>query len=102
MKTLSNLLKESVNESRNTLTIETDSDQSKGAACVAFDTRNINKYKHAFLTYNKYQGIFITAFNTIEDIQDLLDTDDDEYSMLLNMKPQDTRVIDNVAYVCMK
>lgn len=106
MKGLSETLKESleVNEAKQVLANTIQWEADKDAAYTTLDAADgIKKFKHAFLSYNQYEGaIFVVAFNSIEAYQELLDTDDDEYSALLSMKPQDTKVINNVSYICLK
>lgn len=102
MKNLSEKLNEQlVTEASHTILYQVQADYSEGAAYSTFDIHDAKKrYKHGFLSYNQYQECVSTvAFNTIEDLQDLLDTDDDEYSNLLNMKPQDHKVVNGELFV---
>lgn len=102
-KTLNKMksITESINEARNSGFPEVQSESSKGAAYSTIDLVGAKKkYKHGFLQYGQYQeSVFLVAFNKVEDIQDLLDTDDDEYSALLNMKPQEHKVVDGELFV---
>lgn len=94
-------LTESILESKDRVFREVQSDVSKGACYSSIDTvEGSRKYKYGFLTFNQYQEfVGLVAFNKVEDLQDLLDTDDDEFSSLLGMKPQEYKVVDNVLYV---
>lgn len=96
--TLNNRL---VNEASRTILYQVQAEHSKGAAYSTFDIQDAKKsYKHGFLSYSQYQeSVFTVAFNTIEDLQDLLDTDDDDYSKLLNMKPQDAKTVRGELFV---
>lgn len=113
MKDLGEMLKEqlnvneqeqNVNEAKQSLANVVQWEDSKGAAYTTLDTeQGLKKFKHAFLSYNQYEGaVFVVAFNSIEEYQDLIDSDDDEYSALLTMKPQDVKVVNNVSYICLK
>ena len=102
MKNLTDALNEQfVTEASHTILYQVQSDHSNGAAYSTFDITDAKKkYKHGFLSYSKYQeSVFTVAFNTIEDLQDLLDTDDDDYSALLSMKPQEHKVVDGELFV---
>lgn len=102
MKNLKDTINEQlVTEASRTILYQVQADHSKGAAYSTFDINDARKgYKHGFLSYSQYDGIvFTVAFNTIEDLQDLLDTDDDEYSSLLNMKPQDTKIVNGELFI---
>lgn len=103
MKGLSETLKESLDEARNALAAEIQGDDTRNAAYSTLDVSHVQKFKHAFLSYSQHEdAVFIVAFNSIEDYQELLDTDDDEYSALLSMKPQDTKVVNGISYICLK
>jgi len=97
MKSLSKMINER-NESF-FRTIQTES--TKGAMYTTIDTsKPMSDYKHGFLSHSQYNdAIFLVAFNNIEELQELLDTDDDEYSKLLNMKPQDTKTVRGELFV---
>ena len=101
MKDLKEIFNENVNDARSYVFSEIQGDTSKGAAYSTIDTsEGASKYKYGFLTYNQFQEyVGLVAFNKVEDLQDLLDTDDDEYSSLLNMKPQEHKVIRNIIYI---
>lgn len=114
MKDLGEMLKEQlevneqntndINEEKQPLANAIQWEASKGAAYTTLDAaEGFKKYKRAFLSFNQYEGaVFVVAFNSIEDYQDLLGTEDDEYSALLSMKPQDVKVVNNVSYICLK
>ena len=101
MKSLTESINGSINEASRTILYQVQADHSKDAAYSTFDIHDAKKsYKYGFLSYSQYQeSVFAVAFNTVEDLQDLLDTDDDEYSDLLNMKPQEHKVVDGVLFV---
>ena len=102
MKSLSEKLNEQlVTEASRTILYQVQADYSEGAAYSTFDIHDAKKrYKHGFLSYSQYQEcVFTVAFNTIEDLQDLLDTDDDDYSALLNMKPREHKVVNGELFV---
>ena len=103
MKDINELINESINEASHTILYQVQTDHSKGAAYSTFDIQDARKgYKHGFLSYSQHQKcVFTVVFNTIEDLQDLLDTDDDDYSTLLSMKPQDTKTVDGELFVCL-
>ena len=102
MKNLSEKLNEQlVTEASRTILYQVQADHSEGAAYSTFDIHDAKKrYKHGFLSYSQYQEcVFTVAFNTIGDLQDLLDTGDDDYSALLNMKPQEYKVVNDELFV---
>ena len=76
-------------------------DSNNGAAYTTIDTvEPMRNYKYGFLSYSQHnESIFLVAFDKVEDLQDLLDTDDDEYSSLLNMKPQEHKTIRGELFV---
>ena len=104
MKDLSKTLNEQlVTEARRPVLYEIQGDDSKGAAYSTFEIETAKKkYKHGFLTYSRYEEcVFATVFNTVEDLQELLDTDDDNYTALLDMKPQESKLVNGELYVCL-
>jgi len=76
-------------------------DANNSAAYTTIDTVDPRRnYKYGFLSYSQYnEAIFLVAFDTVEELQELLDTDDDEYSSLLNMRPQEHKTIRGELYV---
>jgi len=76
-------------------------DSNREAAYTTVDVVDPKRsYKYGFLSYSQYdESIFLVAFNKVEDLQDLLDTDDDNYSSLLNMKPQEYKTIRGELFV---
>lgn len=92
---------ESINERLGVMFNITQADSNKGAAYTTIDTvMPMRNYKYGFLSYSQYnEAVFLVAFNKVEDLQDLLDTDDDEYSGLLNMKPQEYKTIRGELFV---
>lgn len=74
---------------------EVQGDSNRDAAYSTFDLVKAKRsYQHGFMSYSQYQeSVFVVAFNDIEALQDLLDTDDDDYSKLLNMKPQEYKTV---------
>ena len=78
-----------------------EADSNNNAAYTAIDVVDPKRsYKYGFLSYSQYDNsIFLVAFDSVEDIQDLLDTDDDDYSRLLNMKPQECKTIRGELFV---
>ena len=104
MKDLSEKLNEQlVTEASRTILYQVQADHSKGAAYSTFDITDAKKkYKRGFLSYSQYeQSVFAVAFNAVEDLQDLLDTDDDDYSALLSMKPQEFKTVNGELFICL-
>ncbi len=97
MKTLT----ESIGSGLRTTFSIAETDSNKGAAYTTIDTVDPKRsYKHGFLSYSQYdESIFLVAFDTVEELQELLDTDDDDYSRLLNMKPQECKTIRGELFV---
>lgn len=92
---------ESINEAFVQRFMIAQADANNNAAYTTMNlTKPMSDYKYGFLSYSQYNKyIILVAFNKIEDLQDLLETDDDEYSSLLNMKPQDTKTIRGELFV---
>lgn len=104
MKDLKDTIQEQlIVEAHKPLLPEVQGDDSKGAAYSTLDVVNAKKkYKHGFLSYSQYEeSVFTVAFNTVEDLQDLLDIDDDNYSALLSMKPQEFKTVDGELFICL-
>lgn len=92
---------ESINEAFVQKFMISQADANNNAAYTTIDTdETMRDYKYGFLSYSQYnKAILLVAFNKVEDLQDLLETDDDEYSDLLSMKPQDTKTIRGELFV---
>jgi len=92
---------ESINEARNKVFSEVQADSNNKAAYSSIDISEASKkYKHGFLQIDG-ESVYLTSFNDVDDIKDLLSVDDDQpyITIAYAMKPLEHKMIDGTMIV---